>query len=128
MVHAYGTRSNDPESMQHDTCRRTTIMFNDRSLAELKADFAVVARAAMRDGAPATTLTTLLHIGAEHAVVLSGQGENPEVVHRLDLGASRIARTFFHHAPRLHTRSSGRLIWSRMKSCNCVEWPRPMPR
>ena len=50
-------------------------------------------------GSPATTLTTLLHIGAEHAVVLSGQGENPEIVRRLDVGASRIARAFFHHDP-----------------------------
>ena len=74
-------------------------MFNDHSLAELESDFAAVARAAARGGSPATTLTTLLHIGAEHAVVLSGHGENPEIVRRLDVGASRIARAFFHHDP-----------------------------
>lgn len=76
-------------------------MFNDRSPAELESDFATVARAAVRGGSPASTLTTLLHIGAEHLVVLSGQGDGPETVRRLDLGASRIARACFHHHPPL---------------------------
>lgn len=76
-------------------------MFNDRWLAELESDFAAVAHAAVRGGSPASTLTTLLHIGAEHLVVLSGPGDQPETVRRLDLGASRIARACFHHDPPL---------------------------
>jgi exopolyphosphatase/pppGpp-phosphohydrolase len=31
--------------------------------------------------------------------VLSGHGDKPETVHRLDLGAARIARACFHHDP-----------------------------
>jgi hypothetical protein len=46
-------------------------MFNDRSLAELESDFAAAAHAAVRSGSPVSTLTTLLHIAAEHVVVLS---------------------------------------------------------
>ena len=74
-------------------------MFNDRPLAELEADFTAAARAAAAGGAAAARLTTLLHIGAEHAVVLSGHGEMPKIVRRLDLGASRIASDFFRHDP-----------------------------
>jgi exopolyphosphatase/pppGpp-phosphohydrolase len=74
-------------------------MSNDRSPTELASDFAAVARVALGAGSQATALTTLLHIGDEHVVVLSGHGDKPETVHRLDLGASRIARAFFHHDP-----------------------------
>ena len=42
---------------------------------------------------------TLLHIGDEHAVVLSGHGDKPESAHQLELGAARIAREYFQHDP-----------------------------
>lgn len=74
-------------------------MSNDRSPAELESEFAAVARIASRGGSQATTLTTLFHVGDEHVVVASGHGDKPETVHRLDLGAARIARTYFHHDP-----------------------------
>lgn len=74
-------------------------MANDRTPTELETDFAAVARVASGAGSQATALTTLLHIGDEHLVVLSGQGDKPETVHRLDLGAARIARDYFHHDP-----------------------------
>ena len=74
-------------------------MSNDHSPAELESDFAAVARVAAGGGSQATTATTLLHIGDEHLVVLSGQGDKPETVRRLDLGAVRIARDHFHHDP-----------------------------
>lgn len=74
-------------------------MSNDRSIAELESDFAAVARAAPGAGSRATALTTLFHIGDEYVVVLSGPGDQPEAVRRLDLGAARIARDCFHHDP-----------------------------
>jgi Ppx/GppA phosphatase family len=74
-------------------------MSHDRSPALLAPHFAVVARAAARAGLPASTLTTLLHVGDEHAVVLSGQGDQPAQVQQLDLGRARIARDYFHHDP-----------------------------
>ncbi len=74
-------------------------MFNDRTLTELKSDFSAVAHAAVLRGSPTTALTTLLHIGAEYTVILSGHGEAPEIVRQLNLGAARIARDFFHHDP-----------------------------
>ena len=74
-------------------------MSNDHSPAELESDFAAVARLAAGGGSQATTATTLLHIGDEHLVVLSGHGDKPETVRRLDLGAARIARACFHHDP-----------------------------
>ena len=74
------------------------MMSNDRSPAELESDFAAVSRVAS-GGSQAITPTTLLHIGDEHAVVLNGHGDKPETVHRLDLGAARIARSYFHHDP-----------------------------
>lgn len=77
----------------------TLIMSNDRSPAELESAFAAVARIDARAGSKATAVTTLLHIGDEHIVVLSGQGDKPESVHRLDLGAVRIARDYFQHDP-----------------------------
>ena len=70
-------------------------MSNDRSPAELDTDFAAVARLAEVDG----ELTTLLHIGDEHLVLLSGRGPTPETVQRFDLGAARIAREHFRHDP-----------------------------
>lgn len=74
-------------------------MSNDRSPAELESDFAAVARVASDGGSQANALTTLLHVGDEHLVVLSGQGDKPQTVRRLDLGAERIARAYFHHDP-----------------------------
>lgn len=68
-------------------------MSRDRSPEQLSSDFARVARAAA--GRP----TTLLHIGSEHVAVLSGPGDEPVLVHPLDLGSARIARDFFHHDP-----------------------------
>jgi exopolyphosphatase/pppGpp-phosphohydrolase len=72
-------------------------MRHDRSPAELASHFEAAARAAARGGAQHGTLTTLLHIGDERAVVLSGQGNRPESVHQIELGAVRLARDFFHH-------------------------------
>lgn len=73
-------------------------MSYDRLPAQLESDFAAVVRFAA--GGPwAGTLRTLLHVGDEHAVVLSGQGDKPEHVHQLELGAARIARDCFHHDP-----------------------------
>lgn len=73
------------------------MMSNDRSPAELESDFVAVARAAAMVDPQPTALTTLLHIGDEHLVVLSGRGDKPEIVRRLDLGAARVARDFFRH-------------------------------
>lgn len=42
-----------------------------------------------------------LHIGAEELVVRCGHGDTDETEQRLELGASRIARDFFHHDPPL---------------------------
>jgi exopolyphosphatase/pppGpp-phosphohydrolase len=74
-------------------------MSSDRSPAELESDFAAAARVVSEGGSRAGALTTLLHIGDEDLVVLSGQGHEPETVRRLDLGAARIARDYFHHDP-----------------------------
>jgi exopolyphosphatase/pppGpp-phosphohydrolase len=74
-------------------------MSNDRSLAELESEFASVARLASGGVSKATPGTTLLHIGDEQVVVLSGQGDKPDTVRRLGLGAARIAREIFHHDP-----------------------------
>lgn len=70
-------------------------MSNDRSPAELDTDFAAFARLAEAND----ELTTLLHIGDEHLVLLSGLGPVPETVQRFDLGAARIARGHFRHDP-----------------------------
>jgi exopolyphosphatase/pppGpp-phosphohydrolase len=75
------------------------MMSNDRSPAELESDFEAVARVALRGGPQATALTTLLHIGEEDLFVLEGPGDKPETVHRLELGAVRIAGRFFRHDP-----------------------------
>jgi exopolyphosphatase/pppGpp-phosphohydrolase len=74
-------------------------MSKDRWRAELESDFAAVARVASGGGSQATALTTLLHIGDEHLVVLSGHDDKPETVRQIDLGAARIAREYFHHDP-----------------------------
>lgn len=74
-------------------------MSNDLSPAELESNFAAVARVVSGSGSQTAAVTTLLHIGDEHLVVLSGRGEKPESVHRLDLGAARIARDFYRHDP-----------------------------
>jgi hypothetical protein len=88
-----------PASIRTTPGLHTDIMSNERSPAELESDFAAVARVASGGGPQAATLTTLLHIGDEHAVVLSWHGDKPETVRRLDLGAARIARAYFHHDP-----------------------------
>jgi len=87
---------------QNPTPHPPHTMSSDRSPAELEAVFKAIARTAAiaaGTGSPALTPTTLLHMDDEHFVVLSGPGEQPETVHRLDLGAVRIASTFFHHDP-----------------------------
>ena len=73
-------------------------MSTDRTPEQLAPAFAAVNRlaAAEAESAPAPT-TTLLHLGDEHLVVLSGTGNQPETAHILDIGAARIARTFFRH-------------------------------
>jgi exopolyphosphatase/pppGpp-phosphohydrolase len=40
-----------------------------------------------------------LHVGTDELVVSRGAGDVARIEHRLDLGTSRIAREFFHHAP-----------------------------
>lgn len=72
-------------------------MSNDRSPAELASVFVAVARIAAKVDSQSAAFTTLLHIGDEHLVVLTGQGGEPESVQRLDLGAARIARDYFRH-------------------------------
>lgn len=71
----------------------------DRSPAELESDFVAVARNAAKVDSQSTAFTTLLHIGDEHLVVLTGPGDKPETVQQLDLGAARIARDYFRHDP-----------------------------
>jgi exopolyphosphatase/pppGpp-phosphohydrolase len=74
-------------------------MPNDRPPDELESDFAALAGTAVAGGSPATAVTTLLHIGDEHLVVLSGSGATPATVRRIELGAARIARDFLLHGP-----------------------------
>lgn len=71
----------------------------DRSPAELTADFAAVAGLASAEGLHMADRTTLLHIGDEQLVLISGQGQQIETTHHLDLGAARMARDFFRHDP-----------------------------
>ena len=47
----------------------------------------------------AAARTTLLYIGAEHTVVLSGQATHPDVTLTLAVGAQRTAATFFRREP-----------------------------
>ena len=72
-------------------------MWTDRTVTELESHLAWAARDTGRAGTAAPT--TLLHIGGEHVLVLVGRGEKPDAVHRLELGAQRIARTFLRHDP-----------------------------
>jgi exopolyphosphatase/pppGpp-phosphohydrolase len=74
-------------------------MSNDRSPDELESDLVTVARIAGKVDSQPTAFTTLLHIGDEHLVVLTGHGGMPETVQQLDLGAARIARDYFRHDP-----------------------------
>ncbi|NRF71256.1 hypothetical protein HLB44_30120 [Aquincola sp. S2] len=74
-------------------------MSNNRSPAQLESDFVAVARVAARRDSQPTAFTTLLHIGDEHLVVLTGHGGKPETVQQLDLGPPRIARDYFRHDP-----------------------------
>ncbi len=74
-------------------------MSSDRSLAELEADFAAMARVASGLESQSNALTTLLHVGDEQLNVLSGRGDKPEAAFQADLGAARIAREFFQHDP-----------------------------
>jgi len=66
---------------------------------ELASDFAATARLATGAGLRALARTTLLHLGDERLVVLSGRGAQPETEQGVDLGAARVARDFFHHDP-----------------------------
>lgn len=74
-------------------------MFNDRSPAELESDFIVIARRAAKTHVQPTAVTTLLHIGDEHVVVLSGPVDKHETVQQIDLGAARMASDYFQHDP-----------------------------
>jgi len=74
-------------------------MSGDRLAAQLDLDFALVAGAAARAGLAANVHLTLLHVGDEHAVVLSGPGNEPVSMHQLNLGRARITRDYFHHDP-----------------------------
>jgi exopolyphosphatase/pppGpp-phosphohydrolase len=69
-------------------------------IAELESDFVAVACALAAGGAAQSNgPVTLLHIGEEKLVVLSGSGSTIEAVRQADVGASRIARDFFRHDP-----------------------------
>lgn len=74
-------------------------MSTDCSPDELKSDFATVARIAAKVDSQSPASTTLLHIGEEYLVVLTGHSGKPETVQQLDLGAVRIARDYFRHDP-----------------------------
>jgi exopolyphosphatase/pppGpp-phosphohydrolase len=74
-------------------------MSQDRSPAQLESHFALAVRDARRAGSAANAQTTLLHIGEEHAAVLSGPGDQPASAHQLDLGSARMTRDYFHHDP-----------------------------
>jgi exopolyphosphatase/pppGpp-phosphohydrolase len=74
-------------------------MSNDRTPAQLESDYAAFVLVAAGAGPQPSTLTILLHVGDELAVVMSGQGDKPEHVHQLELGTVRIARDYFHHDP-----------------------------
>ena len=74
-------------------------MSTDRSPGELGSDFVTVARIAAKVDSQPTASTTLLHIGDEHLVVLTGHGGRPQTAQQLDLVATRIARDHFRHDP-----------------------------
>lgn len=74
-------------------------MSTARTSAEGVSDFATVARMASAAGLQAGAPKVLLHLGDEHLVVLSGQGDQAPTEQRLDLGVLRIVRDFFHHDP-----------------------------
>jgi hypothetical protein len=74
-------------------------MSTDRTHAEMASNFATVVWMASAAGLQESTPKTLLHIGDEQVVVLSGTGDQAAIEQRLDLGVLRIARDFFHHDP-----------------------------
>lgn len=74
-------------------------MSTERRREELASDFAALARKAAAGGLQASTPKTLLHIGDERLVVLSGPGEQAATEQRLDIGVLQIARDYFHHDP-----------------------------
>jgi hypothetical protein len=74
-------------------------MSHERSPAQLESHFAMVARYGAHGDSQTRSLTTLLHIGDEQAAVLSGQGDRPDHMQQIGLGAVRIARDYFHHDP-----------------------------
>lgn len=63
-----------------------------RSTAQLERDFALA-----RARASAGQRTTLLHVGAQHTVMLSGSAERPGPAFTLAVGARRTAAAFFRH-------------------------------
>jgi hypothetical protein len=76
-------------------------MSNDRSPAELESAFVAAARIAAKVDSQSTALTTLLHIGDEHLVVLTGQGgehfrhdlpTSPEIERAIDFAEDEIMR------------------------------------
>lgn len=54
---------------------------------------------AVRQGLPAGTPITMLHIGEQETVVATGAGAEPEKVLLLAIGSQRTAADFFLHTP-----------------------------
>lgn len=62
--------------------------------ADIRARFRHLRARAGLDGA-----VTVLHIGAEHTAIATGQGEEATAVLVLDMGAQKTARQFFRRSP-----------------------------
>lgn len=62
--------------------------------ADIRARFRAMRMGACPDGA-----LTVLHIGAEHTAVATGQGHEASAVLVLDIGAHKTARQFFRRSP-----------------------------
>lgn len=62
--------------------------------ADIRARFRALRTGACPDGA-----LTVLHIGAEHTAVATGQGHEASAVLVLDIGAHKTARQFFRRSP-----------------------------
>ena len=67
-------------------------MSTERRREEPASDFAALSRKAAAGGLQASTPKTLLHIGDERLVVLSGPGEQAATEQRLDIGVLQIER------------------------------------
>lgn len=62
--------------------------------ADIRARFRV-----LRAGAGPAGAVTVLHIGAEHTAIATGQGSEASAVLVLDIGAQKTARQFFKRSP-----------------------------